>query len=177
MKKLTFLLIVAVVCVATACSKSDSNTPEGPRTNVPKEVEGNWMYGNFSMTEYWNQYPGDYIGQGFEIAFAFTFNVDGTYTEYFTSSYVTNGVRTYLQSVSKGMVEINPAIKEIKTHTSHVHYRKTVGRQVEEDRDLNRNEYKPDSKYTYTTGVEPSGTDALYLTLDGDDNPLTFLRK
>src|SRR4051794_24028939 len=153
MKKLTLLFLVAIVCATMACSKSDSNTPEGPRTNVPKELEGNWMFGNFSMTEYWDQYPGDYIGNGLELAFAFTFNADGTFTQYFTGSSVMNGVQTYQQSVSKGTVEIDPINKVIKTHTSHVHYRRTVGRQVEEDRDLNKNEYKPDDKYTYTTGV------------------------
>src|SRR4051794_33139974 len=177
MKRLTLLLIVATLCATVACSKSDSNSPEGPRTNVPGEVQGNWMFGNFSMTEYWDQYPGDYIGPGFEIAFAFTFNADGTYAEYFTSSYVTNGVRTYLQSVTKGTVEVDPSAKVIKTHAAKVHYRKTVGRQVEEDRDMNKNEYNPESMYTYTTGVEPSGTDALYLKLEGSENPLTFLRK
>ena len=177
MKKLTLLLIVVTLCATVACSKSDSNNPEGPRTDVPGEVQGNWMYGNFSMTEYWDQYPGDYIGPGFEIAFAFTFNANGTYMEYFTSSYVTNGVRTYLQSVTKGIIEVVPGAKVIKTHASQVHYRKTIGTQVVEDRDLNKNEYEPESMYTYATGTEPSGTDALYLTLEGSENPLTFLRK
>src|SRR3954467_8018069 len=138
MKKLTLLLLVAIICASTACSKSDSSIPESPRTSVPKEVEGSWMYGNFSMTEYWDQFPGDYIGNGVEVAFAFTFNADGTFTQYFTAGSVLNGIRTYQQSVSKGTVEIDPVAQVIKTHTSHVHYRKTEGTQVKEDRDLAR---------------------------------------
>src|SRR3954454_9504978 len=133
MKKLTLLLVVAIVCATIACSKSNSNVPEGPRTNVPDEIEGTWMHGEFSMIDYWEQYPGHYIGPGLEMAFAFTFNADGTYTQYFPSGAVMNGVQTYQQSVTKGTLEVDPITKVIKTHASKVHYRRMEGRQVKED--------------------------------------------
>lgn len=177
MKKLTLLLMIVLVSAMVSCSKSDSGVPNAPRTDVPEEIRGNWMFGNFSMTEYWSQDPSEYIGQGVEMAFAFTFNADGTFTQYFTAGTVTNGVRTYQQSVSKGTVEVDPAGKSINTHTTQVHYRRTVGGQVAEDRDMGKDEYDPNDSYTYTTGVEPNGTDALYLKLDGTSEPLTFLRK
>jgi len=177
MKKLTLLLMIALISAMVSCSKSGSDVPDTPRTDVPSELRGNWMFGSFSMTEYWSQDPSEYLGPGVEIAFAFTFNADGTFTAYFTAGTVMNGVQTYQQSVSKGTVEVDAANKVIKTHTSQVHYRRTVGGQVAEDRDMGKNEYDPNDSYTYTTGVEPGGTDALYLTLEGTSEPLTFLRK
>lgn len=177
MKRLTLLLMIAIVALAVACSKSDSGIPDSPRTDVPGEIRGNWMNGNFSMTEYWSQDPADYIGNGFEAAFAFTFNADGTYTQYFTAGTVTGGVQTYQQSVTHGTVEVDPGAKIIKTHASSSHYKRTVGGQVVEDRDMRKDEISGVSQYTYTTGVETSGTEALYLTLEGTDEPRTFLRK
>jgi hypothetical protein len=177
MKQLILLLAVALTLTITACSKSDADNPNSPRTDVPAELRGNWMFGNFSMTEYWSQNPGEYIGNGLEYAFAFTFNADGTYTQYFTSGSVSSGVQTYQQSVTNGTVEVDAVSKVIKTHPSKAHYRRTVDGQVAEDRDLSKEELSTNNSYTYTTGVEPSGTDALYLTLNGTDSPLTFLRK
>ena len=178
MKKLT-LLFTALIAVATiSCSKSSSNpgNPDSPQTTVPTELRGNWMYGNFSMTEYWSQDPEDYLGNGFEVALAFNFKADGSYTQYFTSSTVTLGVVTYHQSVTQGTVEIDEASKTIITHPGKAHYKRTANGKVEEDRDLGDNEMST-STYTYTTGKEPNGTDALYLTLSGTTDPLTFLKK
>src|SRR3982751_2483607 len=140
MKKLFLLLTLAIVSATVAYSKPFANNPDSSRTSVSEEIKGNWMCGHFSMTEYWSQNPVEYIGNGVEYAFAFTFNADGTYTQYFTAGSVMNGVRTYQQSVSKGTVEIDPVNKTIKTHASQVHYRRTVGKQIVEDRDLATNE-------------------------------------
>jgi hypothetical protein len=175
MKKLFLLLMVAIVSATAAYSKPYADNPDSSRTSVSEEVKGSWMCGHFSMTEYWSQNPVEYIGNGVEYAFAFTFNADGTYTQYFTAGTVTNGVRTYQQSVAKGTVEIDPVSKAIKTHALQVHYRRTAGKQIVEDRDLAKGEFGPNNSYTYTRGQEPNGTDALYLTLEGTSSPLTFL--
>jgi len=177
MKK-SILFFAFVVVTATGCSKS-SSTPgggSGPQTDVPPALTGNWMYGNFSMTEYWSQDPGDYLGNAFEFAFAFTFNSDGTYTQYFTSSSVLNGITSYQQSVAQGTVEVSTATKTIVTHPTKAHYKKTDNGHVTEERDLNKNELSGGTYY-YTTGIEASGTNALYLRLEGTTDPLTFLKK
>src|SRR5215210_2386387 len=98
MKKIFFFMIVAVIFATTACEKSVDDTlapPDSPRTDVPGELATNWMYGYFSLTEYWSQNPATYMGNGLEYAFAFTFNADGTYTKYFTANSIMGGVRTY----------------------------------------------------------------------------------
>ncbi len=178
MKK-TFLLLAIVIAMSTiACSKSSSKPGDGngPRTNVPTELTGNWMYGNFSLTEYWSQDPSEYLGNGLEVAFAFTFNADGSYTQYFTSSSVLAGTVTYQQSVSRGTMEVDEATKKIVTHPAQAHYKRTVNGQVAEERDLAKSEIDDDTYY-YTTGNEPNGTEALYLTLEGTTEPFTFLKK
>ncbi len=176
MKKLILLLMVAIVSASAAYSKPYALNPDSSRTSASEEVKGKWMCGHFSMTEYWSQNPVEYIGNGVEYAFAFTFNADGTYTQYFTAGSVTNGVRTYQQSVAKGTVEIDPVSKAIKTHATQVHYRRTVGKQIVEDRDLEKSEFSANNSYTYSRGQEPNGAEALYLTLDGTNSPLTFQR-
>jgi hypothetical protein len=179
MKKLLLLLSVTTMLASTACKKSVEEpgiSPNSPRTEVPAELQSNWMYGNFSLTEYWNQDPDEYLGRGFEVAFAFTFNADGTYTEYFTSSTVMSGVKTYHQSVSKGTVEVDRENKTIKTHPNTSHYRRTQNGNVVQEIDYPKEDLHS-STYSYTTGVETSGTKVLYLTLEGSEGPLTFLQK
>ena len=179
MKKLILLLTIAIATLPIACCKTSSTpgTPNTPRTSVPEELKGNWMYGNFSMTEYWSQDPEDYLGNGLEFAFAFTFKADGSYTQYFTSSSVTASIVTYQQSVTEGTVEVNEASKTIITHPAKAHYKRTSNGQVVEERDLDHDEVNDATTYTYNTGKESNSTDALYLTLSGTAQPLTFLKK
>src|SRR3954447_19355553 len=113
MKKSVLLLVIVAVIAATSCKKEASNPNEpipsnSPHTDVPSTIRGNWMMGSFSMTEYWDQNPADYLGNALEIAIAFSFNEDGTYTQYFSSSYVILGQTNYQQAVTKGTIEVDP---------------------------------------------------------------------
>lgn len=183
MKKI--ILSAAVICSALfgACQKEKAkNTTavacaENPRAAVAASLQGNWMYGQFSMTEYWSQNPSDYLGNAFQFAIAFKFNGDGTYEQYFTSSIVSAGFTNYQQSVTKGTVVFDEANKTIKTYACTAHYKKTRNGQTIEERDLAKSEITTLTNYTYTTGVEANGTKAIYLTLSGTNSPLTFLQK
>jgi len=106
------------------------------------------MYGNFSMTEYWNQNPGDYLGNALQFAIAFKFNADGTYEQYFTSSSVSLGITTYQQSVTKGTMVLDEATKTIKTYACSAHYKRTKSGQTVEERDLAKNELTLLTTYT-----------------------------
>ncbi len=161
-----------------ACKKDkDNDEISGPKTDVPAELQGNWMYGNFSMTEYWSQNPSGYIGNAFQFAIAFKFNSNGTYEQYFTSSSVTAGVSTYQQSVTKGTVVIDEVNKTITAYPAKAHYKRTRSGQTLEERDLAKSELRGATTYNYTIGTEPNGTKAIYLIIQGDNNPLTFLKK
>jgi hypothetical protein len=90
---------------------------------------------------------------------------------------VQSGGTTYQQSVSTGTVEIDPVNKTIVTHTKKARYKRTQNGHTVEERDLDESEVNGATRYTYTLGTEPSGTKALYLTLENTQDPLTFLQK
>lgn len=176
MKKIILFAFLTLSLAFVACEK-DEDIPKGfPRSEVPAELQGRWMYGKFSMTEYWSQNPSSYLGNALTFAIAFKFNKNGTYEQYFTSSSVMAGVTTYHQSVTTGTMVIDPVAKTIRTHGHKSHYRRTRGGVVEEERDLNSFEIDVDY-YTYTSGVEPSDAKAMYITLKGTASPLTFVQQ
>ncbi|HEX2627507.1 MAG TPA: hypothetical protein VHM26_00795 [Chitinophagaceae bacterium] len=181
MKKI-FLFLIAASVVMTACSQKKNpvttvskNSTIKSKTIIPDALQGGWMYGNFSMTEYWSQNPSEYLGNALELAIAFKFTADGKYEQYFTAKSVQLGITTYQQSVTKGTIEIDTINKTIRTYPTTSHYRRTRGSKVEQEQDMAKSELSVTS-YSYTTGSEPNGTKALYLKL-GTSNPLTFLKK
>ncbi|HEX2608734.1 MAG TPA: hypothetical protein VHK91_15230 [Flavisolibacter sp.] len=176
--KLIIALFALGAMMTSACKKDDqAEAGNSPRTEVPAALQGSWMYGNFSTTEYWSQSPDSYLGNALEFAIAFTFEKDGIYTQYFTSRNVSGGVTSYQQSVTRGTVEIDPEQHTIRTHPNKAHYKRTRNGSVIEERDLTSDEITSNTSYTYTTGTEAGGTKALYLTLNGTSSPLTFLKK
>lgn len=181
MKKIILSTTVVLITFLSACQKNNHDSKIGygnlPKTNVPASLQGNWMYGNFSMTEYWNQNPGDYLGNALQYAIAFKFNADGSYEQYFSSCSVTGGVATYQQSVTKGTVEIDVVTNKIITHAYSAHYKRTKNGQTLEERDMAQVELNGSTKYTYENGQEPNGTNAIYLLMQGTNSPLTFLQK
>jgi hypothetical protein len=185
MRKLLPLAVVLFAALFTyGQGKVKPSVTKAVKTNaillpaqVPAELQGGWMYGNFSMTEYWSTSPATYLGNALTFAIAFKFNPDGTYEQYFTSSSVMGGINTYHQSVTKGKVKIDSAAKTIITYPAASHYKRTRMGKVEEDRDMLPKEISGASTYVYKPGKEPSGTKAIYLTLQGTNNPLTFLKK
>lgn len=176
-----FLTLIALSALLGSCEKEEIIENDvygnGPRTSVSGSIQGNWMYGNFSMTEYWGQNPADYIGNAFEMAIAFTLNNNGTYDHYFTSKTVSGGVTTYHQSVTKGTIVVNEALKTITTYAKSAHYKQTKNGTTTENRDLSESEITKTTMYTYELRTEANGTQALYLKLNGTGNALQFLKK
>ncbi len=174
------MTLLASAVLMNACEKNNAANADmygnGPRTNISGLLQGNWMYGSFSMTEYWNQNPADYIGNAFELAVAFKFNANGTYDHYFTSKTVSGGVVTYHQSLTKGTLEVNEADKTIITHAASAHYKQTRNGATTENRDLSENEITKTTRYTYELRTEPNGTQAVYLRMNGTGNALPFLQ-
>jgi hypothetical protein len=185
MKKLLLISVILLSMATIACEKDEkiNNTtdsiacPENPRVNVSSDLQGKWMYGNFSMTEYWSTNPSTYLGNALQFAIAFKFNANGTYEQYFTSSSVTAGITTYQQSVTKGTVVFDEINKTIKTYACSAHYKRTRNGQTVEERDMAKSELTAVTNYTYTSGTETNGTRHLKLTLGGTGSPLSFLYK
>lgn len=183
MKSIIFSAALLLATSLSSCEKDKEQKDDtvictgNPRTDVSAHLQGSWMYGYFSMTEYWNQNPVEYIGNGFQYAIAFKFNANGTYEQYFTSSSVVGSTVTYQQSVTKGTVVIDEANGTIRTYACSAHYKRTRGGQTLEERDLAQSELTSTTEYSFTTGTEPNGTEAIYLQLQGTSSPLTFLQK
>ncbi len=175
MKKTFLFLAFAAMFVLSSCEK-DTDENNTPSTPVPTELQGGWVYGNFSMTEYWSQNPADYLGNALEFALAFKFEDNGKYTQYFTAQSTDATGTTYQQAVTQGTVEIDQSTKTIKSHPAKSHYKRTRNGQTLEERDLRQDEISSVT-YHYEAGTEPSGTKALYLTLGGTNSTLTFLRQ
>jgi hypothetical protein len=186
MKKITLSALFLFSVVAFACEKNKSNNPTddgtipcpgNPRANVSASLQGTWMYGQFSLKEYWSTNPSTYLGNALQMAIAFKFNAHGTYEQYFTSSSVMGTVVTYQQSVTKGTVVIDEAGKIIKTYACSAHYKRTKNGQTVEERDLRPDELTILSQYTFDPRTEPNGTKAIYLKLNGTGTELAFLKK
>ncbi|MBX3252770.1 MAG: hypothetical protein KF862_01415 [Chitinophagaceae bacterium] len=181
MQKIVVIILLVSSALMGSCEKDKTSDADeygnGPRTSIPGSLQGNWMYGNFSMTEYWNQNPADYIGNAFEMAIAFRLNANGTYEHYFTSKTVSGGITTYHQSLTKGTVVVNEADKTITTHAKSAHYKQTKNGVTTENRDLSGNEITQTTKYTYDPQTTSNGTKTIYLKLNGTGNALQFLQK
>lgn len=182
MKK-QFLLCAALLTAAAAFCQTKSKKPVLPKpvaataATTLSPVAGTWMYGNFSLTEYWTTSPRTYLGNAFTFAVAFKFNANGTYEQYFTSGVNNYGISTYHQSVTKGTYKMDEATATLSATPVSSHYKRTSLGRTEEDRDMRPGEIAKTDTYTYAASTEPNGTQALSLTITGTKSTLTFLKK
>ncbi|GAB3521583.1 hypothetical protein [Emticicia fontis] len=179
MKKLIVTIAVLFSALLISCEVDDIKAEygRGPKTEVPMSIQGSWMFGNFSMTEYWSQEPASYTGNALQLAIAFKFNDNGTFEQYFTSGITSNTSQTYQQSVTKGTIEIDASAKTITTHAYSSKYRRTVNGKIVEDRQLDADEMTKDNTYHYTLDTEANGTRVINLTIDGTSSTLPFQKK
>jgi hypothetical protein len=179
MKKLFVTITVLFSSLLMGCEVNNIKAEygRGPKTEVPMSIQGSWMFGNFSMTEYWSQDPSTYAGNALQLAIAFKFNDNGTYEQYFTSGTTTGTGQTYQQSVTKGTIEVNASAGTITTHAHATRYRRTVNGKIAEDRDLSDNEINDDVTYTFTLDTEYNGTRVINLTIEGSNSTLPFQKK
>lgn len=183
MKKLLLPVLALVLLAGASCEKEKDSSPsngvcaDNPKTPVGTALQGNWMYGNFSMTEYWSTDPSEYMGNALTFAIAFKFKPDGTYELYFTSSSVSGGVTTYQQSVTKGTVVVDETTQKITTYACSAHYKRTRNGQKVEERDLRPDELNAPTSYQYSAAEANDGTRALDLLLQNTTDPLRFYEK
>lgn len=104
MKQYLFLLMIALMTFSSC--KKNKEEEITPRSEVPSDLVGQWMYGNFSMTEFW-QYDGTYSGNAFELAVAFHFKPGGDVEYYFVTGGTSYGCRTEALVYNKGTVQFN----------------------------------------------------------------------
>lgn len=80
MKRTLLMLAVAGAIFFTSCKKSSDSPGNGggdtPRSEVPDEMVGKWLNGNFSMTD-WYDYTGSWTGNAYERSTAFDLKKNG----------------------------------------------------------------------------------------------------
>lgn len=104
MKKQSFALL-ALFAVAIACTPADTIDP-AIQSKTPSEVVGQWSWGSFSMSNFWN-YNGTYAGKPFEQAYVLDFKPNGEVEQYVINSTTSYSCRTEAFSYFKGKVKFN----------------------------------------------------------------------
>ena len=173
MKKLLFLLL-AVAALSTGCKKDADVQPGG---HVDEQAVGKWMYGSFSMSDFWS-YDGRNLGKPFELAVVFDIKANGTYEQYFVAStrdYA--GCRTEAFTYEKGRVDFNEADGSFTTTPTEGKYRgfyscipsKNINRPME------RSELKPKTYYYELKTGSNRQTNLVVRFERGSENTSTFL--
>jgi hypothetical protein len=102
----TYLLFLILPALLTlACKKSDDFDP-ATQSKAPTEVAGKWMWGTFSMSNFWT-YDGQYAGKPFEQALVFDFKPNGEYEEYVINAVNSYGCKTEAFTYFKGKVKFD----------------------------------------------------------------------
>lgn len=119
MKK-TIACLMLVVTFFSCKTEETIPTPDG---YVPSQAKGQWLYGTFSMTDFWG-YDGSYIGNPFELSVAFNFMGNGEYEQYFMSQAIDYSTcRTEAFSYVKGTVIFDEANKSFTVYPAEGNFR------------------------------------------------------
>ena len=166
MKKCLFFLFIPLLLLA-ACSK-DKDEPVTPRTEVPSEITGKWLRGNFSMTEFW-KYDGSYVGNAYTSSQAFSFTKDGHYEFFLIVNTTDYGCQTQSFTYQKGTVTFN----EDNSFTVYPHEGNFRGFwSCIPSKNFNRPASKSEltsKTYYYDTETDENGEDWLVIRFDPDD--------
>jgi hypothetical protein len=106
-------LVIAATSLLAACGGGDSATgpdpvdDSTPRTDVPSQLAGNWMYGSISPTNFWDDHTGQYSGNAYGFSDYVILSGNGTYERYiyiYTQYY---SCRTQAYTVHRGTVTVS----------------------------------------------------------------------
>ncbi|QJW89151.1 hypothetical protein HNV11_06970 [Spirosoma taeanense] len=178
MKKLWFcipvLALLFVAAFSVSCKKDPDIVPGG---HMAPEAVGKWMYGSFSMADFWS-YDGAYQGKPFELAVVFDFKANGTYEKYFVAStrdYA--NCRTEAFTYEKGRVDFNEADGSFTTTPTEGTYRGFYScfPRKNIDRKMNRSELTAQTYY-YEVNRGSNGQPNLVVRFEkSGTNVSTFL--
>ncbi|SDK97317.1 hypothetical protein SAMN05421823_10432 [Catalinimonas alkaloidigena] len=174
LKTWSLLGVVALGLMLSSCIEDDP-APQTPRSEVPAKMQGQWMYGTFSMTDFW-KYDGSYVGNAFELAVAFDFKKNGEIEMYFMSSSAYYNCRTQAFTYEKGTVEFHDN-NSFTMHPTEGSYRGFYT--CSPSQNFNR-KAKPDelkaSTYYYTFETDEYGKEHLVIRFSPDDEDGSYFR-
>ena len=153
------MLAVAGAILFTSCKKN-SDTPgnvtgDTPRSEVPDEMVGQWLDGNFSMTD-WYDYNGNWTGNAYERSTAFDFSKKGDASFFLMISTYDGYCRTQGLTDLQGTVKFDEANHSFTLYPQQGRYRGFYSCQPDQnfDRAAEADELKPT---TYYYSFETSG--------------------
>jgi hypothetical protein len=168
MKQCLFFLMIALMSFSSC--KKDKAEDITPRSEVPTQLVGKWLYGSFSMTEFW-QYNGSYSGNAFELAVAFDFKPEGNVEFYFVTGGTTYGCRTEALVYKKGTVRFNDDSSFTIYPTegrARGFYKGCASSYQNYDKKMERTDLPPETYY-YTLERDSSGKQQLVIRFKQND--------
>ena len=120
MKKYLFFILTSAA-LAISCTKTEQIDP-AVQSKTPSEVAGKWMWGTFSMSNFWS-YDGQYAGKPYEQSLVFDFKANGEYEEYVINSVSSYSCKTEAFSYFKGKVKFDEAEKSLTITPTEGNYR------------------------------------------------------
>ncbi|MBO0930259.1 hypothetical protein [Fibrella aquatilis] len=177
--KTVFFFLLGFVLITTSCKKdgaADVQPGSNPGGSLPTAVVGKWMYGSFSMADFWT-YNGTYAGKPFELAVVFDFKANGTYEKYFVSSARDYSCRTEAFTYEKGIVKFSEADGSFTCTPTEGKYRGfyscVPSRNI--DRSMEKSEMKVQTYY-YELKTGSNGKPTIVVRFNrADENVSTFL--
>jgi hypothetical protein len=172
-----FLLFCSFLFSGCDLFKKDQDPQPAPKAVVPENLAKKWLYGNFSMTEFWTT-TGAHVGNAFELAVAFDFKPDGTTEFYFISGATNFGCRTEAFVWKKGTVEFSPtgnSFTFLPTEGSARGYY-TCGSHQNYNNKYTQEQLKPETYY-YTIEPDSQGKDQLLLRFNPGDQNVSYFRQ
>jgi hypothetical protein len=179
MKKLLYLLAIAVIAAGSSCkkdSKKNGMDCDLPSTNVPTEMVGEWASGYNSMTQIVDVYNGQHLGNAWQSGKYFSFSPDGKSAELY---YMANsGLSSSSATRAVGTVTFDENDGSFTFHCCWAHYKGWQNGTKTVDRDATDQEKAQflTQKFYYsfeTTGgntwmqirFEPGGTPSSFRAL------------
>ncbi len=167
MKRILLFLLIPVMALSS-CTEEDVDDLVTPRTEVPANMVGQWLYGTFSMIDYW-KYDGSYVGNAFELSTAFDFKKNGEAEFYFIAGGTTYGCINQAFVYKKGTVEFSDnksfTFYPVKGN-SRGYY--SCGSSSNFERDLLDSEKTPQTYY-YTFETDDYGKEYMVIRFDPGD--------
>jgi hypothetical protein len=106
-------------------AEDPSDNPTDPMPDngsVPAGLDGNWVQGTFSLTNFW-AYDGSYAGNASEQSNVFVFKPNGEYEQYFVMVQRMYNCKTEAYTYKKGTVTFNEADGSFTVTPSSGNYR------------------------------------------------------
>lgn len=169
------LTLFALLAFASACTEKESIDP-AVQGKVPGKAVGRWMYGNFSINNFWT-YDGKYAGKPYEQAMLFDFKPNGEYEQYVINALGSYGCRTKAFTYYKGKVKVDEDHGSFTLTPTGGNYRGFYSCTPSSNfkLDAKASELKP-ATYYYEIEKGKGGKPQMHIRFDEDDEQGAYFK-